>query len=54
MIIAKPLLAEYDNGDYHVRLYKDGTKVRSGDGVPAFPESMDLKITNYCTVGCKW
>ena len=50
------ILGKYWNGNYGVILYKDGTKVRIGpdDGLrPAFPESMDLKITNYCNMGCR-
>ncbi len=44
----------YRNGNYYVRLYGNGTKVRFGKGDfrPAFPESIDLKITSYCDGGC--
>ena len=47
-------LATYKNGNYTVTIYSDGTKVREGDGpfIPAFPESIDIKITNYCDLGC--
>jgi hypothetical protein len=48
------LLAKYRNGNYRVKLYSDGTKIRYGedDFVAAFPESMDVKITNQCDMGC--
>ncbi len=50
-----PLLGRYENGNYTVSIFEDGTKIRvSGDDefVPAFPESIDLKITNRCDMGC--
>lgn len=50
----KPL-GEYINGNYTVRIYSDGTKVRFNDLdnlTPEFPESIDLKITNMCDMGC--
>ena len=52
------ILARYDNGNCTVTLYDDGTKVREWpDGSvpePSFPESVDLKITNTCDLGCAW
>lgn len=49
------LLARYQNGNYMVSLYNDGTKIRENnlnELIPEFPESFDLKITNYCEMGC--
>ena len=49
------LLGRYTNGNYTVAVYDDGTKVRYGrsdEFVPEKPESMDLKITNQCDMGC--
>jgi len=47
---------EYINGNYIVRICaQDGTKIRITDAdefVAEFPESMDLKITNYCDRCC--
>jgi hypothetical protein len=45
------ILHRYKNGNYNVILYDDGTKIRIGNEefVPEFPESIDLKITNYCS-----
>ncbi len=56
MSVPIPLLHEYDNGNCHVQLYGDGTKVRrhEGDAAPEFPESMDVKVTDYCDAGCRW
>jgi len=49
------LLYEYKNGNYNVKIYEDGTKVRENDldfFDASFPESMDVKITNYCSNNC--
>lgn len=49
------LIGNYQNGNYDVKIYSDGTKIRETDEsafVPEFPESMDLKITDYCDQGC--
>ncbi len=49
-------LATYKNGNSHVTIYEDGTKVRRYDEplLLEFPESMDIKITNYCDLECKF
>lgn len=49
------MLGKYTNGNYEVFIYNDGTKVRINDKdslVPAFPESIDMKISNRCNMGC--
>ena len=49
------LLACYLNGNYRVKLFEDGTKVKetTEDCFRAsFPDSIDLKITNYCDLNC--
>lgn len=47
----------YKNGNYTVTLdTKTGTKIRENDldfFEPDTVESMDIKITNYCDMGCK-
>ena len=51
------LLNEYQNGNYKVTIYSDGTKVRQNELdnlTPSFPESFDLKITNKCDNHCKF
>lgn len=50
------LLHSYINGNVSVQLFEDGSKIREYDGEPApvFPESMDVKITNYCDAGCTY
>lgn len=47
------MIAEYVNGNYTVKIFEDGTKIREGKHVPApeYPESIDIKITNYCSNG---
>ena len=47
-------LAQYKNGNCLVTLLEDGSKTRSweGEAKPLFPESIDLKITDYCDAGC--
>lgn len=56
MITTEKLLAQYRNGNYVVALYADGTKTRTWPGIdpaaPEFPESIDLKITDRCDMGC--
>lgn len=52
------ILNSYTNGGYVVTIYEDGTKVRKQIShlPPRTPESIDLKITNYCNLShiCKW
>ena len=51
-------LVKYKNGNYTVVLDLDtGTKIRKNDldfFEPEYPESMDVKITNCCDIGCKF
>jgi len=49
------LIKRYKNGNYYIEIYNDGTKYRlakDNNLKPKFPESIDLKITNYCDLGC--
>jgi len=49
------VLARYVNGNYRVVLYDDGTKVKeTADDVfvADHPDSIDLKITDYCENNC--
>lgn len=50
------VISEYENGNYSVTIYSDGTKVRKAPKgtilKPEFPESVDVKITNCCSVNC--
>ena len=49
-------LYEYVNGNYEVKIYPDGTKVRTCDSdkfIASRPESIDIKITNRCSFGNK-
>lgn len=49
------LIGKYKNGNYTVMLFEDGTKVRYNDLdnlTPSFAESMDVKLTDKCSVGC--
>lgn len=51
-------IGEYSNGNYSVKLLSDGTKIRetfdenAKEFISEFPESMDVKITNQCDMGC--
>lgn len=52
----KKILGVYKNGNYHVAMFIDGTKIRVNkldNLTPAFPESIDMKICNRCDRGCK-
>lgn len=49
------IIKKYKNGNYWVTLKSDGTKIRktSDDSFnPEFPESIDLKITDFCENDC--
>lgn len=49
------LLGKYENGNYTVMMYDDGTKIRTGDCdkfIPSFAENCDVKITDKCDGGC--
>lgn len=49
------LLSKYKNGNYSVKLYDNGTKVRftkANTYESEFPENIDIKITDYCDAGC--
>ena len=56
MILKNKILAQYQNGNTSVKIYEDGTKIREYEGTPKtfFPESLDVKITDYCDLGCKF
>lgn len=47
-------LASYKNGNVNVVLKEDGTKYRFWKGTQFIlhPESVDVKITDYCDAGC--
>lgn len=49
-------LYSYLNGNVQIELYEDGTKTQEWEGIaePIFPNSMDIKITNYCDLACKY
>lgn len=49
------LLGKYKNGNYTVMMLEDGTKIRYNNLdnlTPDFAESMDVKLTDKCSVGC--
>ena len=49
------LLGKYINGNYSVKIFSDGTKIRETEGdsfIPDFPESMDISITDKCDNNC--
>lgn len=49
------LLGKYINGNYTVRIYSDGTKIREtkeDELIPSFAENCDVKITDRCDGGC--
>jgi len=50
-------LYSYTNGNYNVSIFRDGTKVREtneSEFKPEYPESIDLKVTNRCDIGCPY
>ena len=51
------LLGIYKNGNFTTKLFSDGTKVRETEDdkfIPDFAENMDIKISNYCDMGCNF
>ena len=51
------LLGIYKNGNFNTKIFSDGTKVRETEDdefKAAFAENMDIKISNYCDMGCKF
>lgn len=49
------LLGRYKNGNFHVAIFDDGSKIRETNDdefVPDFAENMDIKICNVCDVLC--
>lgn len=57
MDMINKLLYNYKNGDFNVSIFEDGTLIRETDVENPkvdFPSSMDIKITNYCDLNCKY
>ena len=51
------LLSKYNNGNYTVEIYDDGTKIRETEDSEfnaSFPENIDIKITNKCLNNCSF
>lgn len=51
------ILTQYRNGNVDITLYKDGTKKFISDSAIydyEYPTSVDLKISNYCALGCNF
>lgn len=51
------LLSKYNNGNYTVEIYDDGTKIRETEEETfeaLFPENIDIKITNKCLNNCNF
>lgn len=51
------LLGIYKNGNFTTKIFSDGTKVRETEDnefVAEFAENMDIKISNYCDMECKF
>lgn len=49
------LIGAYRNGNIRTVIFADGTKTRETDDdefIPDFAENMDIKISNYCDMGC--
>lgn len=49
-------IAKYQNGNTEVTILSDGTKIREYTDIPKIlhPESIDIKITDYCDMGCAY
>ena len=54
---ATMILSNYQNGGFNCTLYSDGTFVKESfvaNPIAAFPSTIDIKITNYCDLGCAY
>lgn len=49
-------MISYQNGNTFVSIFEDGTKTRTYEGKPLIvhPESIDVKITDYCDMNCEY
>ena len=49
-------IAQYKNGNTTVTIMNDGTKIREYENTAKIvhPESIDIKITDYCDMGCSY
>mgnify|MGYP001501450975 CR=1 FL=1 len=50
------IISKYTNGNCKVVIYDNGTKTREFEGTPYVdhPETIDVKITDYCDLGCSF
>ena len=48
----REILHTYQNGWFKVTVLSDGTKIWQWEGEREFPDSMDVKITDYCDAWC--
>lgn len=51
------LIGSYKNGNILTSIFSDGTKIRQtkdDEFRPAYAENMDVKITDFCDMGCKF
>ena len=54
-MIGEKIIGKYKNGNYHVLLTNNGSKIRYNNVdffEPEFPESIDCKISNRCNMNC--
>lgn len=54
-MIGAKVIGKYKNGNYNCIICSDGTKIRYNDATyfePEFPESIDCKISNRCSMNC--
>lgn len=51
------ILGRYINGNFRTTIFSDGTVIRETEAdefIPAFASNMDIKISNYCDMGCQF
>lgn len=50
-------IGKVKNGNYWKILCSDGTLIKYNKEdklIPEYPDSMDIKVTNSCSIGCSW
>lgn len=51
------MIGTFKNGNFRTTIFEDGTKIRFSNEdifIPNRPENIDVKITNFCNMGCPY
>lgn len=45
------ILSEYQNGDYLITIYDNGTRIIEGEGQLEYPLNLDIRVSTQCSFG---